>query len=56
MKSTVFGIMGWISMWSISNILHYVINYHGAKFGAFTINSTIISSFCWTKCEKNIEL
>ena len=35
-------------MGSISNIVYYVINYHCAKFGAFTINSTIISPFCWT--------
>ena len=35
-------------MGSISNIVYYVVNYHCAKFGAFTINSTIISPFCWT--------
>ena len=34
-------------MGSISNIVYYVINYHCAKFGASTINSTIISPFCW---------
>ena len=40
--------MGWISMGSISKMVYYVINYHCAKFGVFTINSTIISPFCWT--------
>ena len=33
-------------MGSISNIVCYVINYHCAKFGAFTINSTILVKFC----------
>ena len=33
-------------MGSISNIVYYVINYHCAKFGAFTINSTILVKFC----------
>ena len=36
-------------MESITNIVNYVINYPYAKFGAFTINSTIISPFCWTE-------
>ena len=36
-------------MESITNIVYYVINYHHAKFGAFNINSTIISPFCWTE-------
>ena len=37
-------------MKSISSMVYYVINYHWllATFGAFTINSTIISPFCWT--------
>ena len=30
----------------ISHIVYYVINYHCAKFGAFTINSTILVKFC----------
>ena len=31
-------------------MVYYVINYHWllATFGAFTINSTILSPFCWT--------
>ena len=35
-------------MGSISKMVYCVINYHCAKFGVFTINSTIISPFCWT--------
>ena len=36
-------------MGSITNIVYCVINYHYAKFGALTINSTIISPFCGTE-------
>lgn len=42
-KYAVFAIMGYISMGSIFNIV--VIDYHCVKFGAFNINSTIISPF-----------
>ena len=33
-------------MGSISHIVYYVINYNCAKFGALTINSTILVNFC----------
>ena len=33
-------------MGSISHIVYHVMNYHSAKFGAFTIKSTILVKFC----------
>ena len=52
-KSAVFGIMEQISMGSISSVVYHIINYHCAKFGAFTTNSTIISPICRTKRKPN---
>ena len=39
-------------MGSISHIVYYVINYHCAKFGAFTIKSTILEKFCTNLLDK----
>ena len=39
-------------MGSISHIVNYVINYHCAKFGAFTIKSTILVKFCTNPLNK----
>ena len=33
-------------MGSISHIVYHVMNYHCAKFGAFTLKSTILVKFC----------
>ena len=37
---------------SLPNIVRHVINYHCAKFGAFTTKPTIISPFCRTKAQQ----